>query len=53
VRFLPFVDDVLVLSNAVANPILVADRTGRNGKLQLREIEALPEVTRRLASGGS
>jgi len=27
VRFLPFVDDVLVFSNAVANPILVADRT--------------------------
>lgn len=51
-RFLPLVDDLLIYSNAVADPILVADRIGRGGKLQLREIEALPEVTKRLASGG-
>jgi len=40
---------VLVFSNSAAYPILVADRTGRGGKLQVREVDLLPEVSQRLA----
>lgn len=52
VRLLPLVDDVLIFSNAGFNPRLVAERTGRRGKLRLHEVDALPEVTKRLAPGG-
>lgn len=48
-RLLPLVDDVLVFSNSAAFPILVADRTGRGGNLKMREIDALPEVSKRFA----
>lgn len=49
VRLLPLVDDVLVFSNSAAHPILVADRTGRGGKIQVRDVDLLPEVSKRFA----
>lgn len=49
VRLLPLVDDLLVFSNAATDPILVAERTGRRGKIRLYDADALPEVTKRLA----
>ena len=52
VRFLALVDDVLVFSNIENSPILVAQRIGGGGTLELRDSLALPEVTRRLESGG-
>jgi predicted ABC-type ATPase len=52
VRLLPLVDDVLVFSNAATVPILVAERTGRSGKLQLRNGDVLPELTNRLLPSG-
>jgi len=51
VRLLPLIDDVLVFSNAASIPVLVAERTGRLGKLLLHIPDALPEVTKRLAPG--
>jgi len=50
VHLLPLVDDVLVFSNAGTTPILVAERR-RGGQLQLHDVDALPEVTKRLAPG--
>lgn len=52
VRLLPLIDDLMVFSNAVGDPLLVADKIGRGGKLTLRDFDALPEVSKRLAPLG-
>jgi predicted ABC-type ATPase len=52
VRLLPLIDDLLVFSNAVAEPLLVADRIGRGGKVRLHVHDALPEVSKRLSPLG-
>jgi predicted ABC-type ATPase len=49
VRFLPLVDDLLVFSNAAAEPVLVAERTGAKGRLLLHDVDALPEIVYRLS----
>lgn len=52
VRLLPLIDYLMVFSNAVADPLLVADKIGRGGELRLRDLEAPPEVSKRLAPFG-
>jgi predicted ABC-type ATPase len=48
VLFAELVDDVMVFSNETADPLLVAERVGRDQPMRLIEDKALPAVTRAL-----